>query len=143
MLRGDSSCSSFHSGPDAFDWRTPVAAEFMTKTGLANTMPSKKMSPRLQEEAIRRPLVNNTIPEPHQTTHLLADAWLKNALYTFKGARGDSATGATWLGGNALQSSHRHFKHPEHKFVITVPGQDGKELAPGTLNAILKLAGLK
>ena len=41
------------------------------------------------------------------------------------------------------RGSHRHFKHPEHKFVITVPGQDGKELAPGTLNAILRLAGLK
>jgi predicted RNA binding protein YcfA (HicA-like mRNA interferase family) len=26
------------------------------------------------------------------------------------------------------RGSHRHFKHP------TVPGQDGKELAPGTLN---------
>jgi len=27
--------------------------------------------------------------------------------------------------------------------VITVPGNEGKELAPGTLNAILKKAGLK
>jgi len=27
--------------------------------------------------------------------------------------------------------------------VITVPGNDGKELAQGTLNAILKKAGLK
>lgn len=27
--------------------------------------------------------------------------------------------------------------------VITVPGNDGKELAPGTLNAILRKAGLK
>jgi predicted RNA binding protein YcfA (HicA-like mRNA interferase family) len=26
---------------------------------------------------------------------------------------------------------------------VTVPGNDGKELAPGTLNAILKKAGLK
>jgi predicted RNA binding protein YcfA (HicA-like mRNA interferase family) len=41
------------------------------------------------------------------------------------------------------KGSHRHFKHPAHRFVITVPGQDGKELAPGTLNAILKMAGLK
>ena len=30
------------------------------------------------------------------------------------------------------RGSHRHFKHP-----------DRKELAPGTLNAILKKAGLK
>lgn len=41
------------------------------------------------------------------------------------------------------KGSHRHFKHPNQAFVITVPGADGKELAPGTLNAILKKAGLK
>ncbi len=41
------------------------------------------------------------------------------------------------------KGSHRHFKHPEGVFVITVPGNEGKELAPGTLNAILKKAGLK
>ena len=35
------------------------------------------------------------------------------------------------------------FKHPDEAFVITVPGSDGKELAPGTLNVILKKAGLK
>ena len=39
--------------------------------------------------------------------------------------------------------SHRHFKHPERASVITVPGNEGKELAPGTLNDILKKAGLK
>jgi len=41
------------------------------------------------------------------------------------------------------KGSHRHFKHPEQAYLITVPGNDGKELAPGTLNAILKRAGLK
>ena len=41
------------------------------------------------------------------------------------------------------RGSHRHFKHPNQASVITVPGNDGKELAPGTLNAILKKAGLK
>jgi len=40
------------------------------------------------------------------------------------------------------RGSHRHFKHPEQPYVITVPGNEGKELAPGTLNAILKKAGL-
>lgn len=39
--------------------------------------------------------------------------------------------------------SHRQFKHPNQALVITVPGNDGKELAPGTLNVILKKAGLK
>jgi predicted RNA binding protein YcfA (HicA-like mRNA interferase family) len=41
------------------------------------------------------------------------------------------------------KGSHRHFKHPDQPYVITVPGNAGKELAPGTLNAILKMAGLK
>jgi predicted RNA binding protein YcfA (HicA-like mRNA interferase family) len=41
------------------------------------------------------------------------------------------------------KGSHRHFKHPNQAFVITVPGNEGKELAPGTLNDILKKAGLK
>jgi len=41
------------------------------------------------------------------------------------------------------KGSHRQFKHPNLPSVVTVPGNDGKELAPGTLNAILKKAGLK
>ncbi len=41
------------------------------------------------------------------------------------------------------RGSHRHFKHPTLPMVVTVPGDNGKELAPGTLNAILKKAGLK
>jgi predicted RNA binding protein YcfA (HicA-like mRNA interferase family) len=48
-------------------------------------------------------------------------------------------------GWKEMQSkgSHRHFKHPDQRSVITVPGNEGKELASGTLNAILKKAGLK
>ena len=41
------------------------------------------------------------------------------------------------------KGSHRHFKHPSRASLVTVPGNDGKELATGTLNAILKKAGLK
>jgi predicted RNA binding protein YcfA (HicA-like mRNA interferase family) len=41
------------------------------------------------------------------------------------------------------KGSHRHFKHPKEALVITVLGNQGKELATGTLNAILKKAGLK
>jgi predicted RNA binding protein YcfA (HicA-like mRNA interferase family) len=47
------------------------------------------------------------------------------------------------MGRDAIKGSHRHFKHPDQPFVITVPGNEGKELAPGTLNVILKKAGLK
>lgn len=41
------------------------------------------------------------------------------------------------------KGSHRHIRHPERPYVVTVPGNEGKDLAPGTLNAILKKAGLK
>ncbi len=41
------------------------------------------------------------------------------------------------------RGSHRQFKHPASPRVITVPGNEGRELAPGTLNDILKKAGLK
>jgi predicted RNA binding protein YcfA (HicA-like mRNA interferase family) len=41
------------------------------------------------------------------------------------------------------RGSHRNFKHPQKPSVVTVPGNDGKELAPGTLNVILKKAGFK
>ena len=36
------------------------------------------------------------------------------------------------------RGSHRHFKHPEQPMVITVPGVEGKELAPGTLKLYSK-----
>jgi len=35
------------------------------------------------------------------------------------------------------KGSHRQFKHPNHALVITVPGNPGQELAPGTLRDIL------
>jgi predicted RNA binding protein YcfA (HicA-like mRNA interferase family) len=41
------------------------------------------------------------------------------------------------------KGSHKHFRHPNRPLLVTVPGNEGKELAPGTLNAILKKAGLK
>ncbi len=40
------------------------------------------------------------------------------------------------------RGSHRQFKRPD-KPGLTVPGNPGDELAPGTLNSILKQAGLK
>ncbi len=41
------------------------------------------------------------------------------------------------------RGSHRQFKHPEKPGLVTVPGKPGDELAPGTLNSILKQSGLK
>jgi predicted RNA binding protein YcfA (HicA-like mRNA interferase family) len=41
------------------------------------------------------------------------------------------------------RGSHRNFKHPKSPSVVTVPGNDSKELAPGTLKDILKKAVLR
>jgi predicted RNA binding protein YcfA (HicA-like mRNA interferase family) len=43
----------------------------------------------------------------------------------------------------ATRGSHRQFKHPQKPGRVTVAGQPSDDLAPGTLNSILKLAGLK
>lgn len=42
-----------------------------------------------------------------------------------------------------IQGSHRQFKHPVKAGRVTVPGKLSDDLAPGTLNSILKQAGLK
>jgi len=41
------------------------------------------------------------------------------------------------------RGSHHQFKHPTKPGVVTIAGRPGDELAPGTLNSILKQAGLK
>jgi predicted RNA binding protein YcfA (HicA-like mRNA interferase family) len=41
------------------------------------------------------------------------------------------------------RGSHRQYKHPHKLGLVTVPGKQGDDLAPGTLNSILKQAGLK
>jgi len=43
----------------------------------------------------------------------------------------------------ATKGSHRQFKHGTKSGRVTVPGKPGDDLAPGTLNSILKQAGLK
>ena len=40
-------------------------------------------------------------------------------------------------------TSHRQFKHPTKKGRVTVAGHPNDDLAPGTLNSILKQASLK
>ncbi len=41
------------------------------------------------------------------------------------------------------RGSHRQYKHPGKKGLVTVAGKPGDDLAPGTLSGILKQAGLK
>jgi predicted RNA binding protein YcfA (HicA-like mRNA interferase family) len=41
------------------------------------------------------------------------------------------------------RGSHRHFKHPKKPGTVTVAGKASLDVPPGTLNSILKQAGLK
>ena len=41
------------------------------------------------------------------------------------------------------KGSHRQFKHPTKRGLVTVAGKLSADLAPGTLNSILKQAGLR
>jgi predicted RNA binding protein YcfA (HicA-like mRNA interferase family) len=43
----------------------------------------------------------------------------------------------------ATRGSHRQFKHPTKPGRVTIAGKPSHDLAPGTLNSILKQAGLK
>jgi predicted RNA binding protein YcfA (HicA-like mRNA interferase family) len=41
------------------------------------------------------------------------------------------------------RGSHHQYKHRSKPGLVTVPAGPGDEVAPGTLNSILKQAGLK
>jgi predicted RNA binding protein YcfA (HicA-like mRNA interferase family) len=41
------------------------------------------------------------------------------------------------------RGSHQQFKHPAKPGLVTVAGKPSDEIAPGTVNSILKQAGLK
>jgi predicted RNA binding protein YcfA (HicA-like mRNA interferase family) len=41
------------------------------------------------------------------------------------------------------RGSHHQYKHPTKRGLVTVPGSGNDDLAPGTLQSILKQAGLK
>jgi predicted RNA binding protein YcfA (HicA-like mRNA interferase family) len=43
----------------------------------------------------------------------------------------------------ATKGSHRQYKHAERSGRVTIAGKASDDLAPGTLNSILKQAGLK
>ncbi len=43
----------------------------------------------------------------------------------------------------ATKGSHRQYKHPTKSGRVTIAGHPGHDLAPGTLNSILKQAQLK
>jgi predicted RNA binding protein YcfA (HicA-like mRNA interferase family) len=41
------------------------------------------------------------------------------------------------------RGSHRQYNHPGKRGLVTVPGKPNDDLGTGTLNSILKQAGLK
>jgi len=41
------------------------------------------------------------------------------------------------------KGSHRQYKHPSKKGLVTVAGHPSDDLAPGTQNSIFKQSGLK
>ena len=41
------------------------------------------------------------------------------------------------------RGSHRQFSHPDRSGVLTVSGNLGRDVPPGTASAVLKAAGLK
>jgi predicted RNA binding protein YcfA (HicA-like mRNA interferase family) len=43
----------------------------------------------------------------------------------------------------AMRGSHRQYKHAIRPGRVTVAGKPSEDLAPGTLNSILKQSGLK
>ena len=43
----------------------------------------------------------------------------------------------------ATRGSHRQYRHPSKLGRVTIAGKFSDDLAPGTLNSILKQAGLK
>ena len=42
-----------------------------------------------------------------------------------------------------MKGSHRQYKHSEKIGLVTIPGHPRDDVAPGTLNNVLKQAGLK
>lgn len=48
-----------------------------------------------------------------------------------------------WIMVRQPGTSHRQFKHPENRFVVTVHGKPGDDMPVGTLKEILRKSGLK
>jgi predicted RNA binding protein YcfA (HicA-like mRNA interferase family) len=41
------------------------------------------------------------------------------------------------------KGSHRQFRHPSKPGTVTIAGKPGVDMPPGTLNSVMKQAGLK
>ena len=59
------------------------------------------------------------------------------------GSRSDPANRIRRVGLVRTKGSHRQFHHPVKPGTVTISGNPSKTVPPGTLNSILKQAGLK
>jgi predicted RNA binding protein YcfA (HicA-like mRNA interferase family) len=41
------------------------------------------------------------------------------------------------------RGDHRQYKHPTKSGLVTISGNQGRDMPPGTLNSVLKQSGLK
>jgi hypothetical protein len=70
-------------------------------------------------------------------------AWkVRRSIYSDESTRGSAHTRTVGIWSEP-RGSHRQFKHGSKIGLVTVPGKPNDDLAPGTLNSILKQAGLK
>jgi predicted RNA binding protein YcfA (HicA-like mRNA interferase family) len=61
--------------------------------------------------------------------------WARNGLYV-------KVREVRWY-LDRTRGSHRQYKHSTKRGLVTIAGKPSDDLAPGTLNSILKQAGLK
>jgi predicted RNA binding protein YcfA (HicA-like mRNA interferase family) len=62
-------------------------------------------------------------------------------VWTVRGLIGVIEADGWWL--VRTRGSHRQFRHAVKPGLVTIAGKPGDTLAPGTVNSILKQAGLK
>jgi predicted RNA binding protein YcfA (HicA-like mRNA interferase family) len=60
----------------------------------------------------------------------------------YEQCRGRQIDSSGWLAAIRISGSHHHFRHAVKAGLVTIP-HPKKDLPPGTLNSILKQAGLK
>jgi predicted RNA binding protein YcfA (HicA-like mRNA interferase family) len=81
---------------------------------------------RVMRGVMRLPLVRETSYYPHMKVKEVIKVLEEDGWYLAR-----------------TKGSHRQFKHPAKAGTVTVSGKPNVDVPPGTLNSILKQAGLK
>jgi predicted RNA binding protein YcfA (HicA-like mRNA interferase family) len=64
-------------------------------------------------------------------------------VFLSEGPRIDRLDRVRRLGSRSDEGSHRQFQHPTKLGTVTIAGNPGVDVPAGTLNSVLKQAGLK